>query len=330
MNKELKKSLLREYARRYMPMAQDVDLWPSIYGHVLETQSSRIAASQSSQVLGRGRGSGFHLRGLWVDKKLVMAGSLASILMALGLISVFAIATFTQPSAVSADELLLRADQASLHTTSASSINGVHSTHAVVTQRFRNDPAGEFSESLLERWIDVPDKIRTVNTIRTPDGKEFHLAFGSTGSISYRYSEDGKDFSASCKKPVTLLDKSLDTSTQRASGLGPFADVYDAEIVGTESVGGHSMAYVLDLKLKDTNSGTSSNLEVVQHRKKVWIHQKVYLPVREQAWNKDGVLVYEYEYQSLEVNPNLDPSIFQINPPAGYKLPDCSSDQPAK
>jgi hypothetical protein len=104
------------------------------------------------------------------------------------------------------------------------------------------------------------------------------------------------------------MAQNLSTATQQAAQIINIT-MYDAVLVGTEVIGGRA-AYVLDMTAKP---GIGSQL--TQADKKLWIDQQAYLPLREQDWDSQGNLVYETQYQTLQVNQSPAENVFAFQPP---------------
>lgn len=292
MDKNSIMSALDEYADKGLLNA--ADLRPAVLSRVREITAPR---------------SGGGLRFGFAPRGLALAGLMLALLLA-GAVVFPGLLVQTKP--VSAAEILARAGAASQPGSLASNTNGVRSTHAVMSIRARNSPTDQFIETQSEWWDQAPDKSRTETTLSTSDGKVDHIILGSVGTTSYMPSAGGTEFHIYTRSnAATSVGTDLGTATRLVSDWAGL-HVYDAVLTGTEAVAGR-MAYVLDLKVKQDALGVS----VTQYRKKIWIDQQAYLVLREQDWDKNGVLLYEVTCQSLEVNSNLNAALFDFKPPAG-------------
>ncbi len=302
MHRAFVKSVLREHAQRHLPGPPD--LWPAIQAQIGANERPPIAAISPRIQPGR-----VHVpRG----RSLLVSGLLGCLLVAVVLGALQFPKSATEPLAVSAAEVLARADAA------AGPGSTIRSTHMTLTVRYRNNPTDPFTEGQGEWWDEAPGKSRTVSTYRGPDSTTAHFLFGSDGAIRYMYSDSDHEFRLYPADTAAATD--LASATQQASRVAD-TKVYDAVLVGTEMVGTRP-AYVLELTVKAGLNDTKTQITPFQQRKKVWIDQQAYLVLREQDWEAAGNLVYEMQYQHLDINPTLDPALFTPAPPANAIVAD--------
>jgi outer membrane lipoprotein-sorting protein len=300
----------------------DVNIWPRVLEASASVQASSQASSEAEVLKLGGQGSRLsvkaHQPAVRQRNRLFVAVAAAVMFLLTGSIVAFlALTSLMNPTPVSAAKILAQAEAAAQQNYTGA----VRSTHAVMAVRFRNDPADPFTETQSEWWDQAPDKSRTLSTYRGPDNSEFWAVLGKIGDTRYMYTSGDKVFRIDpIKRPATTVGTDMNTATGEASSVGPFS-AYDAELTGTESILGRK-TYVLDLTLKEGLENTPSRLTVPQYRKQVWIDAESYLILQEYNWNRDGVLLYESKCQKLEINPNIDPSLFEFSPPDGYKVID--------
>lgn len=301
VDKESVQHVLKEYARSNMPGSPN--LWPAI--------RSRIVAPASEIAVGRPAHARSGMR--WGRRSLLVGGALVVIFVIIGLMALVAVTSLRAPRPVSAAEILARVDGVG-QTGSRAANDGIQNTHMVLTIRFRNRLTDPFTEGQAEWWDQMPDKRRTEINYRSPQGQTAHYLSGSDGVNYYSYiqSSDNPDVSLyyiySRAQKNTTMAQNLNTATQQQAQISNMT-MYDAVLVGTEAVGGRA-AYVLDMTAKP---GIGSRL--TQVHKKLWIDQQAYLPLREQDWDSQGNLVYETQYQTLEVNERPADSVFAFQPP---------------
>lgn len=304
MNRQLVKKALSEYARINMPTEGSIDLWPGIRNQVMEAERTHT----SRQKPGHGWQPTRPLR----SKRLVLTGVFGGAVVLVGVLSLLLYWAMQGPSPASASEILARAGAAANRT----SPGAVHSTHAIVDVRYRNSPSEQFTQSMQEWWDQAPDKSRTDSRL-TAGGKEYRFVLIKVGTTRYMYNPDTGELRIdSIKRSATTVGSELGTVAGDVSSIGRFGQVYDAVLVGEEQVAGRD-AYVLELTAKPTEG-----LTLTQYRKKVWIDKEAYLMLGERDWDKDGTLLYESKCQRIEINPNLDSTVFELKPPAGTKITD--------
>ncbi|MEO8287467.1 MAG: outer membrane lipoprotein-sorting protein [Chloroflexota bacterium] len=304
MDRQQIKQVLAEYAQSYMPGDASINLWSGIRSQVIEAEQVRSSQRDSKQVR-----QGF--RAL-ENGRMVLTSLLASGVVLLGILSLLLYWTIQSPSPVSASEILARASAAA----DRNNTSTVVSTHAIVQVRYRNSPSEQFTQSAQEWWDQAPDKSRTDSRL-TADGNDFYFVLIKVGTTRYMYNANTRELQIdTISRSATTAGGDLVTATGEASSIGKFGQLYDAVLLGDEQVAGRS-AYVLELTAKAT-----TGVNFPQYRKKVWIDKEAYLMLGEQDWDKDGTLLYESKCQRIEINPNLDRSIFELNPPAGTKIRD--------
>jgi outer membrane lipoprotein-sorting protein len=196
------------------------------------------------------------------------------------------------------------------------------------TIRYRSTLVDPFTEGQSEWWNEAPNKSRILSTYRAADGTTAHFLLGSDGTTSFLYDDTTHEFDLYSNSQWDLSSApDLKTATQQASRIADM-NIYNAVLSGTEMIGGR-IAYVLDFTLKSGIEATSSTFQPFQLRKKLWIDQQTYLVLREQDWAAADTLVYETQYQHLDINPTLDPSFFAPNPPANAIVADMRPATPA-
>jgi outer membrane lipoprotein-sorting protein len=252
---------------------------------------------------------------------LVGAAVVALLAVAASIGALLALTGLLNPTPVSAAQILTQAAAAGQQ----SYAGRVHSTHAIMTVRFRNDPAAPLAEIQLERWDQAPDKSRTLSTAQAPDNSQSWAVVGKVGTTKYTYTSGAQVFRIDpIKRPATTVGADMDTATAEASSVGSFS-AYDAVVTGTESLLGRT-TYVLNLVLKGGQDKTTgipqSQFSAPQYHKQVWVDAESYLILQEYDWNRDGILLYEATCRQLDINPQLDASLFEFSPPDGYKVVD--------
>lgn len=319
-------SILRQEATTGVP--DDVSIWPSVLeasaGHADETFKSGELIQPSARNI---QPLGFKARQpILRQGNRLFAGAAVAItfLVAASIIALLTLTSLMNPPSVSAAKILANAEAAIRQ----GYTGGVHSTHAIVTVRFRNSPSDPFMESQSEWWDQVPDKSRTVSTYRRPNNSESWAVLGKVGNTKYTYSSGEKVFRIdTITRPATTLGTDTSSATGEAASVGPFS-AYDAVLTGTESILGRK-AYVVDLTLKGNLENAPNHLTVPQYRKQVWIDAESYIILQEYDWDRDGILLYESRCQKLEINPSLDAALFEFSSPEGYRVVDKRSEPSA-
>ena len=292
MGKDFVRTVLREHAERNMH--NKPNLWPTIGGKLGSTAGAKSVRTGRRLMLS--------------PLPLSLAGGLALVV-----VIIWAVLWSGQTS-----NRVLNTLEAS--TTEQSLADGsITSMHGKRVVRYRNSSVDNLTECNVESWEVLSGKSRMEQSCREPDGSE-HFSFGaSKGDIQISYNSSHNEFIID---PISEEDqrkywpKSLDEVMQNVATVGGLLnsagarEVYTVTLVGEDQVIGRA-TYVLELQIKSLAS------TMVAHKQKLWVDKQIFIPLKEQSWDKFGTLRWEFEYQSLELNPRLDDSLFDVTPPLG-------------
>jgi hypothetical protein len=319
MSKEFVKAALREDAESHVPAHPD--LWPSIAKrvHVTNRPQSRIP----------------RLRLAFNPRPLLMAGALALLL-----ISLWSIATFTQPvRTVSAEEIVARAAQVLTEEPGA----GLRTFHGVYTFRYRHDPNSAFAEQREETWFQTPARYARVTSNPYSNGQDSAWFYGIEDGFTYQHAPglnyiqmaDLAFFHMQDPTTTTLkirpfsptsLESVLEVARRKLPPpLNGKSDprppyMYEVKLMGEEQVLDRS-AYVVEMTLVPGASLQSPNMQVPE-KMKMWVDKELYAVLRIEGWNAEGVVLQSGVYTSFEVNGNTQFDVLNTLAPSGTDIVD--------
>ncbi|MDQ3931101.1 MAG: outer membrane lipoprotein-sorting protein [Chloroflexota bacterium] len=291
MSKELVKSVLAQDADEHVPA--HANLWPAMRGQLPEAGPA-----------------GGQRRRLRVNS-LALAGALAAVLLALGLLA-SATLTATQPAPVSAAELLARVEQASNEVNA----RDVNSFHGVITSTQRNHAFEEFSQVREEQWYLAPSSSRADSHITGKNGEEALLMWVTNGKTGWSY-----DSYFGRAKPLTGKDLKGRFGAASLSTLlngKMLKSFYNTEVKGTEQVMGRT-TYLLESTLKPQDEWPPNMSPSGMARILAWVDSEAFFVLRIQTWDSDGNLLATSGYESFELNGPVDPALFDAPPPTPTK-----------
>jgi hypothetical protein len=260
--------------------------------------------------------------------------------LALLLIGLWSISTFTQPtSTVSAEEIVARAAQVVTEEPGT----GLRSFHGAYTFRYRNDPNGPFWEQREETWFQTPARYVRVTSNPYSNGQDSAWFYGIEDGFTYQHAP-GLDYIQMAdlaffhmQDPTTTtlkirpfsptsLESVLEVARRKLPPpLNDKSDprppyMYEVKLVGEEQVWGRS-AYVVEMTLVP---GASLQLpdRQVPEKMKLWVDKELYAVLRVEGWNAEGVVLQSGAYKSFEVNGNTQFDVLNTVAPSGTDIVD--------
>ncbi|MDQ3930514.1 MAG: hypothetical protein M3328_15395 [Chloroflexota bacterium] len=294
MSKEFVKSVLVEDADDNVPV--DANLWPAMHIRLQQTLPSRREP-----------------RRLRISP-LIVAGALALLLLALGLLASTTLTglTVTQPEPVSAAELLTRVE----HAASEGSSSGLKSFHGVAVAEQRSSSTEEFSHAREERWYLAPSSYRGEAHITTSTGEESVLMVVTNGTAGWRY--DSYFGKAEPLKGDEVKATFGATELKGLLGGRMVQSFYNVEVKGSDAVGKRA-TYVVELTLKPQSEWPAGMAPSAIARYMLWVDSEFFFMLRSRTWDSAGNPLTNTEYESYEVNGAVDPAIFNVPPPSPTK-----------
>ncbi|HEX8599714.1 MAG TPA: outer membrane lipoprotein-sorting protein [Chloroflexia bacterium] len=292
MSKEFVKSVLIEDADQNVPA--HANLWPAM----------RERLQRTTYTVPQERRTPFRLN------PFALGVALTLVVLVLGLVASTSF-TFTQPTPVSAAELLTRVEEAA-----DSNAARVNSFHGVISAEQRNSSSQEFSRVREERWYLAPSSSRMESQITGANGEVTVLLWVTNGRTGWSYdpyfgrakSLTGKDLKG--RLGAASLNDLLNSKMVKG--------FYNTEVKGNEQVAGRT-AYILESTLKPAGEwppGTSPS-EVA--RSMAWVDTEAFFVLRFEAWDSAGNLLSRSAYESFELNGAVDPAMFDAPPPTPTK-----------
>jgi hypothetical protein len=294
MSKEFVKSVLAEDADEHVPTGANV--WPAMHSQ-LQQAAPTVREPRRLRL-----------------NSLALAGALALLLLGLGLLASATLTglTVTQPAPVSAAELLTRVEQA----TNKGSKSALTSFHGVTVAEQRNRSTEEFSHLREEQWYLAPDSLRMDAHITSKQGEESVLLWVTNGKTGWKYdSYFGKADPLTAKE----LNGSFGASgVKEMLGGKMVKSFYNVEVKGTTQVGGRG-AYVVELTLKPDKEWPQNMWPSEMARSVLSVDSEFFFILYSQAWDAAGNLLSTQQWESYELNPSVDPAIFNVAPPTPKK-----------
>ncbi|MDQ5826173.1 MAG: outer membrane lipoprotein-sorting protein [Chloroflexota bacterium] len=293
MSKEFVKSVLIEDADQNVPA--QANLWPAMHARL----------PQTTYPVRQEKRPPFTLR------PLALGVALTVVVLVLGLVASTSL-TFTQPTPVSAAELLTRVEEAAADSNAAR----VNSFHGVVSGEQRNSASEEFSQVREERWYLAPSSARMESHITAANGETTVLMWVSNGKTGWSYdpyfgramSLKGKDLKG--RLGAASLNDFLNSRRLK--------DFYNTEVKGTEQVAGRT-AYILESTLKPAGEWPPGTSPSETARIMSWVDTEAFFVLRLEAWDSAGNLLSRSAYESFELNGVVDPAMFDAPPPTPTK-----------
>ncbi|MDQ3705043.1 MAG: outer membrane lipoprotein-sorting protein [Chloroflexota bacterium] len=288
MSKEFVKSVLIEDADRHVPA--QANLWPAMHERLRQT----------TYTVRQEKRPPFRLN------PFALGVALTVVVLVLGLVASTSL-SFTQPTPVSAAELLTRVEAAA-----DSNAARLNSFHGVVSGEQRNSGSQEFSQVREEHWYLAPGNSRMESHITGGNGEVNVFMWVTNGKTGWSYDPY-------FGKAMPLTGKDLKGRFGAASlndllNRRMLKGFYNTEVKGTEQVAGRT-AYILESTLKPAGEwppGTSPS-EVA--RIMAWVDAEAFFVLRLEAWDSAGNLLSRSAYESFELNGAVDPAMFDAPPP---------------
>jgi outer membrane lipoprotein-sorting protein len=292
------KSALVEYARRTPFNTRD--LWPQIEG--LATVSS-----------GPGRVAQSRPRRAGLLRPVITAG----VLTVAVLVAVFWLAQPHKPRPLlsSATDILAEAAKA----TRSSDVRSLH-TRSVQGYNY-SDGRGinGWATATGESWALQPNMHSEVVTYTIPTGEQYIALTVGDGNVLWRYQSQESDL-VLISEPLTRTLDVIDVARFQQIIEDTGAGKYKAQYLGPDEVAGRE-TYVIDLVRAEAAS------DYTPLHEKLWIDRDIFMVLKSEAWNKDGVLTWSYVCTIVEVNTDIPRSTFTFIRPSGTTVWDTRSVQ---
>ncbi len=233
-------------------------------------------------------------------------------LIMVGLVASF---TFFQPSSVRAAEIMTRAAQLS----SGSDSFGLQSYHGKLSESGKPGPNELYREAVAEVWFLAPNSRRIETRTTDTGGKSVQYLSGTNGSSAWSYNPDQNLYTQLDPGAGKATSNFLLGATDLTTLLQTANRYYNVALVGSEVIAGRP-AYIIEMTPKQGASG-SAPLYTSSHMK-FWIDQQNYLELGVEYRDAQNKLLAKMIYTQLELNPTLDTTLFQLDPPKGAKIED--------
>ncbi len=292
MSKEFVKSVLIEDADQNVPA--QANLWPAMHERL---QRTTYTVRQEKR-------TPFRLN------PLALGVALTVVVLVLGLVASTSL-TITQPTPVSAAELLTRVEAAA-----DSNASRVNSFHGVVFGEQRNSASQEFSQVRQEHWYLAPDSSRMESHITGTNGDVNVLMWVTNGKTGWSY-----DPFVGRARPLTGKDLKARFGAASLNDLlngTMLKGFYNTEVKGTEQVAGRT-AYILESTLKPAGEWPPGTSPSEAARIMAWVDTEAFFVLRYEAWDAAGNLLSKSAYESFELNGAVDPAMFDAPPPTPTK-----------
>jgi hypothetical protein len=232
-----------------------------------------------------------------------------------------------QPRLVSAEAIFAEAERVSKDRSNG----GLRSGHMVEHFRFRevdrdnNQPIDSVLEGRNETWYQAPDKVFNKTNSHGSEGT-FESSYLQIGDSHYQTMGSLPQINiTTLREDTPRLFKPLDTKALYASParFGAVEKPYTATLVGNEQILGRD-AYVMELNVTPEllEAEATGRYSLIRHKYRLWIDQQYYLVLKQQAWNKDGVLMDDNIIETLELNQPVDSALFEVRLAPGHVVAD--------